>query len=42
VHLALEQAGERETDHALEPSLEALQHTHSRSLVLGRTYSWSP
>ena len=37
VHLALEDAGERQTDHALEASLEALQHTHSRSFALGRT-----
>jgi hypothetical protein len=35
VHLALEDAGERQTDHALEASLEALQYTHSRSLAFG-------
>src|SRR4051812_35700307 len=34
VHLALEDAGEGQADHALESSLEALQHTHSRSLAL--------
>jgi hypothetical protein len=38
VHLALEHAGERQPDHALESSLEALQHTHSRSLAFG----WPP
>ena len=37
VHLALEDPGERQTDHALEASLEALQHTHSRSSAFGRT-----
>ena len=37
VHLALEDAGERQADHALEASLEALQHTHSRSFAFGRT-----
>ena len=31
VDLALEDPGERQPHHALEPSLEALQHTHSRS-----------
>jgi hypothetical protein len=36
VHLALEDAGERQSDHALESSLEALQHTHSRSFAFGR------
>ena len=34
VHLALEDAGERQAHHALEPSLEALQHTHSRSFCV--------
>jgi hypothetical protein len=33
VHLALEHAGEGQPHHALEASLEALQHTHSRSLA---------
>src|SRR3954451_1141357 len=33
VDLALEDPGEGEADHALQPSLEALQHTHSRSLA---------
>jgi hypothetical protein len=37
VHLALEDAGEGEADHALESSLEALQHTHSRSLAFRLT-----
>src|SRR3954453_13895244 len=34
MHLPLEDAGERQAHHALESSLEALQHTHSRSLAL--------
>ena len=38
MHLALEDPGERQADHAFEPSLEALQHTHSRSFAFGRTY----
>jgi hypothetical protein len=33
VDLALEDPGEGEPDHALQPPLEALQHTHSRSLA---------
>src|SRR3954454_9338987 len=37
VHLALEDPGEGQPDHALEASLEALQHTHSRSFALDPT-----
>jgi hypothetical protein len=37
VHLALEDAGEGEPDHAFEAPLEALQHTHSRSSALVRS-----
>ena len=36
MHLALEDPGEGQADHAFEPSLEALQHTPSRSFALGR------